>query len=147
MRTVAELVDAIHARGGKMTPQRLVIYQALEKNVSHPTADAVYGQVRIIMPTISLTTIYKTLNELVAFGELKRVEVAGITHFDPDTSPHGEAVCLRCGRIVDVHHAISDIVDAGEGFYATSVALTFYGYCRECGPRIDATLLEGEAAV
>lgn len=132
MRSISELAEAIHARGGKVTCQRLLIYEMLEGNTDHPTAEAVYERVRRVMPVVSLTTVYKTLNELVSIGELTRFEVNGVSHFDPNTDPHGEAVCLSCGRIVDVIYEVPLSAAEVEGFRVTSAALTFYGYCQQC---------------
>ena len=73
MKTVAQMMDLVRQGGGKVTPQRLIIYQVLQGDVSPPTAEAVYDRVRAILPTVSLTTVYKTLNQLVAAGELKAV--------------------------------------------------------------------------
>ncbi len=102
---------------------------------SHPTAEAVYDRARAILPTISLTTVYKTLNELVAAGELKRFDVAGVTHFDPDTTPHAEAVCIACQAVVDVPGVVPDASDVGSGFEVIRTAVTFYGYCGPCAAR------------
>jgi Fur family transcriptional regulator, peroxide stress response regulator len=133
MKTVMELADTVRGRGGKVTPQRLLIYQILQDDTSHPTADAVWERVREILPTVSLTTVYKTLNELVATGELKRFDVDRVTHFDPDVAPHAEAVCLSCHAIVDVPGALSDhdSEDVAD-FEVVHKSLTFYGYCARC---------------
>lgn len=132
MRSVREVSELVHARGGKLTPQRLLIYQMLEGNTQHPTAEAIHERVRVVMPTVSLTTVYKTLNELVHAGELKRFDVDGVSHFDPNMEPHGEAVCMHCGVIVDVDHEVPFAAAEGKGFQVRSAALTFYGYCPEC---------------
>jgi Fur family peroxide stress response transcriptional regulator len=135
MKTVSELMDVVHDRGGKVTPQRLVIYEILQGNQSHPTAEAIYDRASAILPTISLTTVYKTLNELVAAGELTRFDVAGITHFDPDITPHAEAVCIACQAVVDVPGVVPDPSDVGSGFEVVRTAVTFYGYCGSCAAR------------
>lgn len=144
MRSIPELTEAVHARGGKITPQRLLIYRILERNDTHPTAEAVYERVRDVMPMVSLTTVYKTLNELVTMGELKRFDVGGVAHFDPNTGPHGEAVCLRCRRIVDVPQGLPPQAGALDGFHVTSTALTFYGYCGGCSAIRDEPIGDEE---
>lgn len=134
MRSIPELIQAIHERGGKVTPQRLMIYQALEANKTHPTAEAIYERIRETMPTVSLTTVYKTLNELVALGELRRFDVNGVSHFDPTTEPHAEVVCLLCDRIEDVEFASVPALPAVPGFEVVGQTQTFYGYCADCRP-------------
>jgi len=109
-----------------------MMYRMLEADTSHPTAEAIHERLREVMPTVSLTTVYKTLNDLAAAGELKRFDAGGVAHYDPDTSPHGEAVCLKCGKISDVPCAVPDPAGAFDGFQVTHASLTFLGYCQTC---------------
>jgi Fe2+ or Zn2+ uptake regulation protein len=132
MRPVAELIDIIHTRGGKITPQRLAIYQALEADTTHPTAEAIYDRIREAMPTVSLGTVYKTLNELVAIGELRRFDINGVSHFDTRTDTHAEVVCLSCDVIVDVESPTVPPAPPVPGFQIVGQTQTFYGYCAHC---------------
>jgi Fe2+ or Zn2+ uptake regulation protein len=134
MHSITELARAIRTRGGKVTPQRLMIYEALEADTSHPSAEAVFERIRQKMPTVSLTTVYKTLNELVAIGELRRFDVNGVSHFDPRTDAHAEAVCLRCNAIQDVEFRGAPTAPAVQGFEIVGQTQTFYGYCESCRP-------------
>lgn len=132
MRTINELAYAIRSRGGKVTPQRLAIYEALEADTSHPSVEAIYERIRPAMPTVSLTTVYKTLNELVAIGELRRFDVNGASHFDTRTDPHAEAVCLRCNTIRDAEFTGAAAPPNLHGFDVIGQTQTFFGYCEEC---------------
>ena len=132
MRTISELAAAIRTRGGKVTPQRLTIYEALEADASHPSVEAIYERIRQKMPTVSLTTVYKTLNELAAIGELRRFDVNGVSHFDTRTDPHAEAVCLRCNTIQDVEFTGAPTAPSVQGFDIVGQTQTFYGYCASC---------------
>lgn len=134
MHSIQQLIQAIHERGGKVTPQRLAIYQALEDDTTHPTAEAIYERIRETMPTVSLTTVYKTLNELVAIGELRRFDIDGVSHFDPRTDPHAEVVCLGCNVIVDVAYPGAPPAPPVPGFRIVGQTQTFYGYCEHCQP-------------
>jgi len=64
------LTELFRARGLKVTPQRQAIFRVLHGETTHPTADAVYDAVSESMPTISLRTVYQTLNDLTAMGEV-----------------------------------------------------------------------------
>jgi Fur family transcriptional regulator, peroxide stress response regulator len=132
VHSISELARAIRTRGGKVTPQRLMIYEELEADTSHPSAEAVFDRIRQKMPTVSLTTVYKTLNELVSIGELRRFDVNGVSHFDPRTDPHAEAVCLRCNTIQDVEFTGVPIVPKVQGFDIVGQTQTLYGYCESC---------------
>ncbi len=132
MHTIDQLAEAIRRRGGKVTPQRLTIYEALADDQTHPSAEAIFERVRAKMPTVSLTTVYKTLNELVAIGEARRFDVSGVSHFDGRTDPHAEAVCLRCNSIQDVESTGVLAMPSVPGFDIVGHTQTFYGYCANC---------------
>src|SRR3546814_14252930 len=74
------------------------------------------------MPTISLRTVYQTLNDLAAMGELNALDLGtGSTRFDPTVEPHHHMVCDSCGRIVAVHADLPVVppVDGEGGFTVT----------------------------
>jgi Fe2+ or Zn2+ uptake regulation protein len=124
------------AKGLKVTPQRQAIFRALHASDAHPTADAVYDTVRSEMPTISLRTVYQTLNDLATMGELASVDLGtGSSRFDPDTTPHHHLVCTGCGRVDDLHAEFPGVrLPAGDrrGFEVTATEIVFRGRCRDC---------------
>jgi Fur family transcriptional regulator, peroxide stress response regulator len=132
MHPIPELLQIIRERGGKITPQRLAIYETLQADSTHPSAEAVYERIRATMPTVSLATVYKTLNELVALGELRRFDINGVSHFDARTDPHAEVVCLSCDIIMDVAAPGAPPAPAIPGFEIIGQTQTFYGYCSQC---------------
>jgi Fe2+ or Zn2+ uptake regulation protein len=143
VKSVAELTDQFRARGLKVTPQRQSIFRVLSSATAHPTAESVYAAVSTEMPTISLRTVYQTLNDLAAMGELSALDVGtGSTRFDPNLEPHHHLVCDECGRIDDLHAHFPGVVvpPTGEaaGFEVTATEIVFRGRCAECaaaGPR------------
>ena len=64
MHTPSELTELFRERGLKVTPQRQRIFEVLHGNGAHPSAEAVYDVARATMPTMSLKTVYQTLNDL-----------------------------------------------------------------------------------
>ena len=85
MRTPAELTDLFRARGLKVTPQRQCIFRVLHGNGVHPTAEAVYAAAKDEMPVLSLKTVYQTLNDLAAMGEIQLLDLGtGSARFDPE---------------------------------------------------------------
>lgn len=134
MKSPEELTESFRARGLKVTPQRQRIFRALHETGEHPTAEAVFAEVRREMPTISLRTVYQTLNDLTAMGELTHVCLgAGSSRFDPTLEPHHHLVCDTCGRVTDLHAEFSDVhVPDDVGFAVSSTEIVFRGRCREC---------------
>ena len=102
MPTADELVALLRAQGKKVTSQRVLIYQAVLGDRSHPTAEQIHSRLKDQLPGLSLTTVYSALNDLVQAGELRRFDAGdGSIHFDPEMRPHAELFCVRCGRIDD----------------------------------------------
>ncbi|MGK2949728.1 MAG: Fur family transcriptional regulator [Acidimicrobiales bacterium] len=132
MKSVDQLTEQFRARGLKVTPQRRSIFRALSGSTVHPTAEAVYASVSAEMPTISLRTVYQTLNDLAAMGELHTVDVGtGSTRFDPNLEPHHHLVCAECGRIDDIH-IDTPAVPAPLGFEVATTEIVLRGRCADC---------------
>jgi len=139
VRHPSELVDVFRANGRKVTPQRQCIFGVLFGDSTHPTADAVHEAARRQMSTISLKTVYQTLHELVALGEVAALDLGtGTTRFDPNVdTTHHHLVCRACGKVSDLHADFSALrVPAGQaaGFEVGAPEVLFRGWCSNCAP-------------
>jgi len=135
MRDIDALVQHVHDGGGKVTTQRLLIWQALYQNTTHPTAEDLYAQLRPSLPSLSLTTLYNALNELVEWGEVRRFDIGdGHIHFDPNIVSHAELVCLRCHSVIDAPEISVKPQMPAEiaGYQIISRAEQYYGFCPRC---------------
>jgi Fur family ferric uptake transcriptional regulator len=121
-----------------MTPQRRVIAETLDGAHVHYTADEVLERATERMPEISRATVYNTLNEMVALGEIMEVKVDGRSkRYDPNVEhDHHHLVCERCGTMRDVHTAADPLDwlpgDERHGFRITDVSVTYRGICPDC---------------
>lgn len=124
-------------KGFKVTPQRLAIYNVLAATKAHPSAEMIFNELQPVYPTMSLATVYKTIEIL---KELNLVQVlnAGEDSFryDADTSSHPHIRCLTCGRVDDLHGIdSSDFVGKVAGstsYQITGKQFYFYGVCLQC---------------
>ena len=136
MKTPAELTELFHARGLKVTPQRQAIFRVLHGEKAHPTAEWVYDAVSKSMPTISLRTVYQTLNDLVVMGEVQSRDLGtGSARFDPNVDAHHHLVCDQCGRVDDVYADASAVRVTGaqkHGFTIRHTEVVFRGTCPTC---------------
>ena len=136
MRTPTELTAAFRHRGLKITPQRQCIFRILHGNGSHPSAEAVYEAAVAEMPSISLRTVYQTLNDLAEMGEIHALDVGtGAVRFDPNVDDHHHLVCDVCGMVRDVELDTSRLrlpADALDGFGVRTVDVVFRGRCTAC---------------
>jgi Fe2+ or Zn2+ uptake regulation protein len=132
-----ELIDALRARGMRVTPQRLEIHDALARLGRHATADEVLRQVRSTQPGLSLPTVYATLDLLVELGAARRVNAAsGAALYDPRAEAHAHLVCDSCGRVEDVELALdeAELVRSARraGARADAAEIVLRGRCATC---------------
>ena len=135
MRSPGELTVLFRERGLKVTPQRQCIFRVLDGNDVHPTAESVYAAASAEMPTISLKTVYSTLNDLAAMGEIQQLDLGtGSSRFDPNTDGHHHLVCTRCGKVRDVYATARVRVpdDQLDGFTVDSTEVVLRGLCDLC---------------
>jgi Fur family transcriptional regulator, stress-responsive regulator len=136
MRSPEELTTLFRDRGWKVTPQRQCIFRILHDNPTHPTADAVYAVARGEMPTISLRTVYQTLNDLAAIGEVNVLDLGtGSVRFDPDRGPHHHLVCTGCGAVRDLFADFPGLqvpASQEQGFTVGDAEVVFRGLCDAC---------------
>lgn len=135
MLAPAELNGMFRARGLKVTPQRQLLFTLLHDNATHPTVEALFATASKLMPGISLRTVYQTLNDLAAMGELQVLQSAGgSTRFDPNVTDHHHAQCDGCGELHDVY--VDDLhrlqIRNLDGFQADRARIVFGGLCAVC---------------
>lgn len=127
--------------GLKLTPQRLAIFKYLEGNIDHPTADKIYNDIKKDFSTMSLATVYKTLDTMKEKGYLQELTIdKDRKHYDPDTAQHHHLICIKCKKIVDIKKDFSiEVPDEYKGsFELTGTNIEFYGICPECKPRVKS---------
>lgn len=139
-----DLLDRLRARRWRLTSQRRVVAEALHGDNVHLTADEVHARAAALLPEISRATVYNTLNELVAMGEVAEVVPDGrASRYDPNVvHTHHHLHCTSCGALQDVqatgveqlraHHA-------GSGFHIDGVDVVFKGMCAVCGAQPSAS--------
>lgn len=134
----APLLERLRTRGWRVTPQRRAIVGALAGEHVHRTAEQIHADARALVPEVSLATVYNTLNELVAMGEISELHVGdGSARYDPKVGPdHHHLICTGCGRMYDVEPLGIDQLglrpDQQHGMRIDAVEVTFHGICADC---------------
>jgi len=97
-----DLCSALESRGQRCTRQRIAIHQMLSQTTKHPTAEQVYMTVKRQIPSVSLATVYKGLESLVACGMAQKLQHAdGTARYDANCRPHYHLRCQKTGRLDD----------------------------------------------
>lgn len=141
MTHIADLVDDCRARGVKITPQRLAIFEALLGERGHLSAEEIYEEVLPRFPSLSFATVYNTLELLVEIGRAREVIVDELRRrYDVNTEAHHHAVCRGCHTIIDVPASAiaarllrTDL--SAHGFRVEGATIEFTGLCAACADR------------
>lgn len=134
----AVLRHALEQAGCRFTRQRAAVFAYLRSVRSHPTADEVYTAVRSVVPSISLATVYKSLEALVACRLAAKLPGDGPARYDCRTDNHFHLRCLRTGQIRDLDAPPGSLLDKldpevladlrRQGFHVTDYRLELIGY-------------------
>jgi Fe2+ or Zn2+ uptake regulation protein len=131
-----DLVELLHARGQRVTSQRLVILRELRRRGRHATAEEIHRAVHAELPGTATPTVYATLDLFVELGLARRIDTGSAALYDARQDPHQHAVCRRCGRVQDVDGRLraGKFLDTARsaGFRADSAELIISGLCADC---------------
>ena len=121
----------------RLTRQKATILEILRSVDSHPTAEWVYQEARKKIPSLSLGTVYRNLNQLRDNGEIIELSYGSSqSRFDGKQDNHYHFRCLGCGKIIDLPmptiRSIDSKARAAGDFTITGHRLEFYGLCAGC---------------
>ena len=132
------LSHSLQKSGMRLTPQRIAICNYLASREDHPTAADIYQHLKSQYTSLSLATVYNTLDVLVALGEINALGNAGdgMVHFDPRTDPHINLACVQCHEITDIasphiQQMNAEIKDTS-GYRLLGSRVLYYGVCPDC---------------
>jgi Fur family transcriptional regulator, stress-responsive regulator len=143
MKTVDELTELFRQQGLRVTPQRRAIFGLLHGDGRHPTIESLYEAARARMPTISLKTVYQTVNDLAAMGEVVLLDLGtGSYRVDPNVEhDHHHLICTRCGKVRDVPLDLAHVTlppRYRRGFSVSAIEVNFRGLCDDCAAQSTA---------
>jgi len=133
----ALIIETLRKKGYKATTQRIAICRFALHSRDHPSAQRVYDEVRRVHPTVSLATVYKTLQILTKHGLVQELDLPqSQARFDSYVEPHINLVCMQCGNIQDFDDSAAremvERVAAKAEFTRTGQRLDIYGVCKTC---------------
>jgi len=132
------LVESVRASGKRLTLQRQLVLEAVQRARHHVTADEIARRVRAKYPRIGPSTVYRNLEALEELGYVIH------THLDDrvtrwhrsDSHPHGHLVCRSCGGETEVRTAVLDAmarrIRTDYRFEPDLAHSAIVGVCRRC---------------
>ena len=70
-----DIAQKLREEGYKVTPQRIAIYNVLYAENNHPTAEMIYQSLREDHPSMSLATVYKTMEIFERIGLVRFLDL------------------------------------------------------------------------
>ena len=127
-------VDRLRKKKVTPTLQRVAILEHIQERTDHPTAEEIYQDLRVNLPSLSRATVYNTLELLRKLGEIQRLSITiNKAHYDPNTKPHHHFLCRRCERVIDIDIPYPIIEgDWVQGNRIEAVQVCLQGICSNC---------------
>ena len=136
---IIDIEKSLRRRGIPLTHQRLAIYARLKRSKEHPSAETLHRALKRRYPSLSLATVYKTLQTLHGLGFISLVnQPHAQARYDALTKRHHHAICEACGAIEDLFNKRLDRLPTPpvpRGFKITGHSVHFRGLCARCARR------------
>jgi len=133
-----DYIEALRSKGYRVTPQRLIVLDAVCASQGHATIADIHATVNHMDNTIDRSTIYRALDVLRDSGLIVESEIEGTgkVYRIAGESDHHHLVCSHCGKILTIQQ--DSIVplffhfQQEFGFQVQTDHLVFNGLCKDC---------------
>ena len=137
--------EALRRRGHRLTPQRHMVLHVLEQAGHHLSAEDICQRVQTVYPSMSLSTVYRTLDLLVRLGLVLEAPLGGDRRVYELADEHGEhthLICRECGAIAHPRGpdlgALRGTLEAETAFHGIVVNVVASGLCPACAAVSEA---------
>ena len=124
--------------GLRVTPQRLLLIDIVRNLPDHFTAEDVYRRVIVSYPTVSLVSVYRSLETFRKLGLVTRTEIgdASAAYEWALGDRHHHLICNVCGQTQDLEDAVltplRTALQSNYGFHAAIDHYAIFGTCAHC---------------
>jgi Fur family ferric uptake transcriptional regulator len=131
------ILDTIRARGGRSTPQRVAILQALLDGGHHATVETLMERVHEVAPDVHEATFYRTMATLEELGVVYHLHLDhGPSIWHLTIEAHEHLVCRGCGKVIEIDatefDALRASVLARHDFHLDTHHFVSQGLCGPC---------------
>lgn len=108
---MTSLTERCTEAGLKMTGQRKIILKVLDEAADHPAVETVYERARDIDPSISMATVYRTLNLLDELHLVVRHDFnENFSRYETNTDHHHHLIDVETGKVVEFQNAEIEVL-------------------------------------
>ena len=133
-----DIINKLTEKGYRLTPQRMMVLDAIENSGNHISAEEIYAQVAEKYPYVNISTVYRTLDLLKRLGLVTETDLGGgrLRYHPADKGHHHHLVCQECGRIIDLDESVlyplKETLRREYKFDADLRHLGIFGHCAKC---------------
>ncbi|UNC91888.1 Fur family transcriptional regulator [Candidatus Contubernalis alkaliaceticus] len=125
----------------KVTPQRAAILEVLNNTKEHPGVEEIYKRVKKQFPSISLATVYKTVELFVRSNLIQELCLTGdVSRYDANIEPHPHVTCMKCGRVDDIYglslECLIEPAEKATGYKLLKEETMYFGFCLTCKKQV-----------
>ena len=138
MNQPGDIVNKLSQLGYRLTPQRMMVFSAIENSDDHISAEEIYAQVVAKYSHVNISTVYRTLELLKQLGLVTETDLGGgrVRYHPMDKGHHHHLVCRECGAIIDLDESVlsslKDTLLREYKFVADLKHLAVFGRCANC---------------
>lgn len=138
MTQARDIAARLSRKGYRMTPQRIMILEAIEGASGHISAEEIYQDIKRRYPGLNISTVYRTLELLKETGLVTETDMGdGRVRFHSiGHEHHHHLVCSKCGKVIDLGEEtlspLTNVLSEKYGFRADLKHLAIFGHCKGC---------------
>ena len=138
MSSSGDIISRLSHKGYRLTPQRIMILEAVEAAEDHISAEEIYTNVCKRYPNLNISTVYRTLELLKEQGLVTETDMGDgrVRYHSIKKGHHHHLVCQKCGAIIDLDESVlaplKNTLSQKFGFDADLKHLAIFGCCNKC---------------
>ena len=125
-------------KGYRLTPQRMMVVEALHSKESHISAEEIFEQLKAKYPYANISTVYRTLELLKGLGLAAEIDIGdGLLRYHAiENGRHHHLVCNKCGKMIELSESelfpLEKSIMKNQGFKTDLTHLAIFGLCSGC---------------
>ena len=128
--------ETLQETGHRLTPQRMLVIEALHSADKHISAEEIYEQLHSRYPYANISTVYRTLELLKKLNLVMETDFGEgrVRYHVAEKGHHHHLVCRSCGKVIDlVESALYPLKDTLLQEYGFDADLRHLAISGECG--------------
>ena len=138
--TVESVIAYLQSRGSRITSPRRFLLEALFSADGHLTVEALTDLVQKPAPSISLSTVYRNLEELEVLGVISHSHLGhGPSTYLLASHAHAHFICDYCGKMIEAPQTMfQGLAEAAHAKLGFSIDPKHFGIVGRCGDCAEA---------